>query len=213
MKANTHSILCLIRLFACFALLSLATASCEPPVPFAPPTWINASLNATFRTIEATLKQYFASEAFQSSSCSVQISSSDHTLWNAFHTANGTQAGAPVINGSVVYRIASNTKIFTAMAILQQQAEGKINLDDPITQYVANLGGGKHDHIRWDRISVRSLMSHMSGIQDNCELLGSHVCKIISKRASANSSYRRRKRSFGIGRGFRPWAASCVCCD
>ncbi|TKA81663.1 hypothetical protein B0A55_01358 [Friedmanniomyces simplex] len=95
------------------------------------------------------------------------VSSAENTIWSVYHTANTTGNGTAEIDGSSVYRIASNTKIFTAMAILQQHAQGKINLDSPITQYVPDLASSGHSQIEWNRISVRSLMSQFGGLQDN----------------------------------------------
>ncbi|KAK6392459.1 hypothetical protein LTR65_003589 [Meristemomyces frigidus] len=55
------------------------------------------------------------------------------------------------------------------MAILQQHARGKIDLDAPVSRYVASLPTKHNDksQVEWDRISIRSLMSHFGGIQDN----------------------------------------------
>ena len=48
------------------------------------------------------------------------------------------KAGIPNAPGTK-FRIASVTKEFTAMAILELQARGKLNIQDPVFQ------GGKHD--------------------------------------------------------------------
>lgn len=57
------------------------------------------------------------------------------------------------------YQIASNSKQFTAMALLLLRDEGKLSLDDHVSKYVPGITGG-------DRITLRQLLSHTSGLQD-----------------------------------------------
>ena len=57
------------------------------------------------------------------------------------------------------YQIASNSKQFTAMAILLLRDEGKLGLDDPVSKYIPGVTEG-------DRITIRELLSHTSGLQD-----------------------------------------------
>ena len=57
------------------------------------------------------------------------------------------------------YQIASNSKQFTAMALLLLEDEGKLSLDDHVAKWVRGVTGG-------DRITIRQLLSHTSGLQD-----------------------------------------------
>ncbi|MGE5564186.1 MAG: serine hydrolase domain-containing protein [Bacillota bacterium] len=57
------------------------------------------------------------------------------------------------------YQIASNSKQFTAMAVLLLRDEGKLSLDDPVAKYVPGITDG-------DKITIRQLLSHTSGLQD-----------------------------------------------
>ena len=57
------------------------------------------------------------------------------------------------------YQIASNSKQFTAMALLLLEDDGKLRLDDPIGKYVPGITSG-------DTITIRQLLSHSSGLQD-----------------------------------------------
>jgi len=57
------------------------------------------------------------------------------------------------------YQIASNSKQFTAMAILLLRDEGKLSLDDPVSKYIPGITEG-------DKITIRELLSHTSGLQD-----------------------------------------------
>jgi CubicO group peptidase (beta-lactamase class C family) len=57
------------------------------------------------------------------------------------------------------YQIASNSKQFTAMALLLLEDEGKLSLDDHVSKFLPGITGG-------DQITIRQLLSHTSGIQD-----------------------------------------------
>ncbi|MBI0474689.1 class A beta-lactamase-related serine hydrolase [Sphingomonas sp. MA1305] len=58
-----------------------------------------------------------------------------------------------------MYQIASISKQFTAAAILLLEDEGKLKLDDPVSKYVSGVTEG-------DRITIRQLLSHTSGLRD-----------------------------------------------
>jgi D-alanyl-D-alanine carboxypeptidase len=57
-----------------------------------------------------------------------------------------------------VFELASVTKQFTATAIMLLVEEGKIGLDDPISQYLSNTAGV------WKGITVRHLLTHTGGL-------------------------------------------------
>ena len=62
-------------------------------------------------------------------------------------------------NPGLPYQIASNSKQFTAMAILLLRDEGKLSLDDHVSKFIPGVTQG-------DRITIRELLSHESGLQD-----------------------------------------------
>ena len=70
------------------------------------------------------------------------------------------EARSPAAHDSV-YEIGSLTKQFTAAAIMLLVEDGKISLDDPVTKYFAGAPE------RWNRITVRHLLNHTSGIQNH----------------------------------------------
>jgi CubicO group peptidase (beta-lactamase class C family) len=55
----------------------------------------------------------------------------------------------------------SQTKLFTAIAIMKLQEEGKVKLDDPINLYLDSIPTA------WKNVTVRNLLTHSSGIRDN----------------------------------------------
>ena len=58
-----------------------------------------------------------------------------------------------------VYQLASVTKMFTATAIMMLVAEGKLKLDDRITERLSDLPAA------WRDVTVRHLLNHTSGIK------------------------------------------------
>jgi CubicO group peptidase (beta-lactamase class C family) len=76
-------------------------------------------------------------------------------LTKAYGKAN---EGLPA-RADLPYQIASNSKQFTAMALILLRDEGKLSLDDPVSKFLPGISGG-------DRITIRQLLSHTSGLQD-----------------------------------------------
>ena len=156
-----------------FSLLSRrGSCVCYEPSPAFPPPQLNAgslALNTTFSLIEASLRRLGAREEFADASFAVEVTSSSETLWSYYHTAqhrNESRPGAP-INGTVGFRIASITKVFTVLGILQQHAAGNLSLEDPISKYVPALGEKSRGGIPWHDITLRSLASQLSGIPND----------------------------------------------
>jgi D-alanyl-D-alanine carboxypeptidase len=58
------------------------------------------------------------------------------------------------------FRVASQTKVFVATVVLQLVAEGLVGLDDPVSRYLPRLLPDG------DRITVRQLLNHTSGLFD-----------------------------------------------
>ncbi len=67
-------------------------------------------------------------------------------------------------------RAGSNTKTFTAVAVLQLVAEGKVELDAPIEKYLPGIVRG--EGIDATKITIRQLLQHTSGLPNYTEHLG-----------------------------------------
>ena len=73
---------------------------------------------------------------------------------------------APV-DGDSVFRIASMTKSFTAIAILKLRDEGKLSLDDPADKYVPEMAGLQYPTSDAPKITIRHLLSHAEGFPED----------------------------------------------
>jgi CubicO group peptidase (beta-lactamase class C family) len=58
------------------------------------------------------------------------------------------------------FPLASMTKIFTAASVMQLVQEGRISLDEPITQILTQLP------TQWSAVTIRHCLSHTSGLPD-----------------------------------------------
>lgn len=75
-------------------------------------------------------------------------------------------ARAPV-DSATVFRIASMTKSFTAVAILQLRDAGRLSLDDPVERYVPELATLRYPTADSPRITIRHLLSHSAGFPED----------------------------------------------
>jgi CubicO group peptidase (beta-lactamase class C family) len=69
------------------------------------------------------------------------------------------------------YRINWLTMPFTAMAIMQLQEDGKLDVQDSICQYIPECPG------YWQEISLHHLLTHTSGVSDSIQTWGSEAYK------------------------------------
>jgi CubicO group peptidase (beta-lactamase class C family) len=73
---------------------------------------------------------------------------------------------APV-DSATVFRIASMTKSFTAVSILQLRDAGKLSLDDPAEKYVPELASLRYPTSDAPRITIRHLLTHSAGFPED----------------------------------------------
>jgi CubicO group peptidase (beta-lactamase class C family) len=78
------------------------------------------------------------------------------------------EAGADAaVDGDTVFRIASMTKSFTALAILRLRDEGRLSLDDPASKYLPELASMPLPTRDSPAITVRHLMTHSAGFPED----------------------------------------------
>ena len=73
-----------------------------------------------------------------------------------------TKTGAPV-TPDTVFRIASMSKNFTALAALKLRDEGKLSFDAPAERYIPELKALKYPTADSPKITVRDLLTHTAG--------------------------------------------------
>lgn len=161
-------------------LLTTVTARCYDPAPAYPAPKYSLSSNVlqdVFRCINNSIDVALLS-SYPTSSFSIEITSSQETFWSYYHTArerDESRLGASVIDADSLYRIASITKVFTVLGVLQQHAAGNLSLDDPVKMYIEEFQDEKAGGLPWHSITLRSLASQLSGIPRECEIAVSKV--------------------------------------
>jgi CubicO group peptidase (beta-lactamase class C family) len=71
------------------------------------------------------------------------------------------------VTPETVFRIASMTKSFTAMAILKLRDDGKLSLDDPVAKYVPELANLPYPTTDSQVLTVRHLLTHSEGFPED----------------------------------------------
>ncbi|KJK53095.1 beta-lactamase [Lentzea aerocolonigenes] len=117
-----------------------------------------AEVNSTQKQLDGLTKQYKFPAA---------LATTTNADGRTTHLTSGTaelNKRVPVPkNGEV--RAGSNTKTFVAAVILQLNAEGKVELDAPVTKYLPNA-------IKDNSITVRQLLNHTSGLANYTQYMG-----------------------------------------
>lgn len=150
-----------------FALLVSAApparASADvPPAAFADPAR-RAKLLAALPAVEKAVAAAVEKKKFPAAAFGVVV---DGELvlakgWGARGTAGGA------VDADTVFRIASMTKSFTALAILKLRDEGKLSLDDAVAKWVPELAGMPKATKDSPEITIRHLLTHSEGFPED----------------------------------------------
>src|SRR5215213_6862183 len=163
-----------IRVQACllFALLVIpqftqaqkkfATGTVPPP-QFADPQR-KQKLAAAFPEIEKLFKTFM--ERSQAPGAVLGVILDGELVWVK---AAGVreQTGNAAVTNDTVFRIASMTKSFTAMAIMKLRDEGKLSLDDPAAKYVPERATLPYPTTASQVLTVRHLLTHSEGFPED----------------------------------------------
>jgi CubicO group peptidase (beta-lactamase class C family) len=123
--------------------------------------------------------------------CAVGVVRNDSLIFSKGYGMANLEYGVP-ITPETIFHIASVSKQFTAYSILLLERQRKLNLDDDI-----------HKYLNWfpdlkEKITIRNLLNHTSGIRDQWELLAvagtrlddvitqDQIIKILSKQQALN---------------------------
>ena len=141
-----------LAVIAAFAPVVAVAAEPLPPAAIVEPSGLSATQTAAIDTaVEAAL----AKTGVPSAEVAL-VRGGRIVLDRAWGKASET---IPVARPDLRYQIASNSKQFLSALILRLRDQGKLSLDDPVAKYVPDVTEG-------NRITIRQLLSHTSGLQD-----------------------------------------------
>jgi len=99
------------------------------------------------------------------------------------------------VNDETVFNLASITKAFTSVAVMQLVEKGKLDLSAPISSYLSDLPKS------WQKVTLKQLLSHTSGLPD---IMNKHF-QLIDSAGEGQSWLALKQRSlyFEPGTAFR----------
>jgi CubicO group peptidase (beta-lactamase class C family) len=139
-------------------------ATFKAPVPrFADPDR-RAKLAAAFPEIDRVFQAYASDAHVPGAAWGIVI---DGELAHTGVTGYRDVPSKAPVTPDTVFRIASMTKSFTAIAILKLRDEGKLSLDDPAEKYVPEMKALTYPTTDAPKITIRHLLSHAEGFPED----------------------------------------------
>ena len=140
----------------------LASAKAEPARFLDPDR--RTKLATAFPDIDRVFREFATSSRVPGAAWGIVIDGElAHTGSAGFRELESKSA----VDADTVFRIASMTKSFTAMAILSLRDAGKLSLDDPAERFVPELKGLQYPTSDSPRITIRHLLSHSEGFPED----------------------------------------------
>ena len=121
-----------MRLPVFFAAFVLLANDAYPPARFTDPQRL-PKLQSALPAIDRLFRVYAAEQKIPGMVWGVVI---DGRLAHAAFTGVQDRATNAPVTANTVFRIASMTKSFTALAILKLRDEGKLSLEDPVSKWI-----------------------------------------------------------------------------
>ncbi len=140
-----------------------ATASPDvPPARFADPAR-KAKLLVALPDVEKTLAAAAVKEKFPGAAAGLVVDG--ELVWSKGWGVRESGGEAP--DADTVFRIASMTKSFTALAILKLRDEGELSLDDAVEKWVPELAGMPKATRDSPVLTLRHLLTHSEGFPED----------------------------------------------
>ena len=124
----------------------------------------NPSYDDLIRECEDLIRQRMESDHIVG--LSAAILADDTVIWKKGFGYADKDSQIPMTVNTVV-NIASVTKTFTALAVMQLQEKGLLDIDQPLNKYLPQF----HPKTReedLDELTIRTVINHCSGIQTDC---------------------------------------------
>jgi len=145
-----------------YAQKRIATGSVPPP-QFTDPQR-KQKLATAFPEIDKLFKSFM--ERSQTPGAVLGVIIDGELVWVKAAGVREKTGNAPV-TPETVFRIASMTKSFTAMAILKLRDDGKLSLDDPASKYIPEIAALPYPTSDSPVLTIRHLLTHSEGFPED----------------------------------------------
>ena len=123
-----------------------------------------AKLSAAFADIDRVFQDFVATSHVPGAAWGIIV---DGELAHTGSTGYSDVTSKVPVDVDTVFRIASMTKSFTAISILQLRDRNQLSLDDPADRYVPELKGLPYPTSDSPTITIRHLLSHSEGFPED----------------------------------------------
>ena len=133
-----------------------------------------------------------------SAGCAVGVVRDGRIVLQRSYGMASIEHGVP-ITGKTVFDIASNSKQFTAMAVLMLASDGWLSIDDEVQKFIPEL-----PVYQWP-VTLRHLLHHTSGLRDYVDLLdfaGTHEQDLLAEAEALTILTRQKELNFRPGTTF-----------
>ncbi len=152
-----------IPLCAYFAATALLASDAYPPPRFTDPERVR-KLESALPEIDQIFRRYAAAQRVPGMVWGLVIDGRLAHVESA--GVRDRSSNAPITPGTV-FRIASMTKSFTALAILKLRDEGKLSLEDPVAKWIPEFARMELPTRDAAPLRIRQLLSHSAGFPED----------------------------------------------
>lgn len=162
-RRTLASVLILLALGGQGAAAQARAGSIAPPARFADPDRVG-KLRAALPEVDRLMSDFMERNRVPGIAYGIIV---DGQLFHAKALGLREVPSRAAVDTTSVFRIASMTKSFTALAILRLRDEGKLSLEDPAERYVPELARLRYPTTDSPRITIRHLLSHSEGFPED----------------------------------------------
>jgi D-alanyl-D-alanine carboxypeptidase len=146
-----------VRVRRCWALVGLVCASLVSACAWVPQRQADAQQHASLKMALAQIAE--SVDLSESPGYALRVSSQGQMLFAKDVGLASSDLHIP-IDGQTIFELASLSKSFTALAVMQLHERGLIELEQPLSYYLPDVPKA------WGAITVHHLLSHQSGLPD-----------------------------------------------
>jgi CubicO group peptidase (beta-lactamase class C family) len=150
-------------MFIYFAAMVALASDAYPPARFTDPDRVQ-KLESVMPEVDRIFARFAADKKILGMVWGIVI---DGRLAHVESTGVRNRATGAAVDAGTVFRIASMTKSFTALAVLKLRDEGKLSLEDPVSKWIPEFARMELPTRDTAPLRIRNLLSHSSGFPED----------------------------------------------